>query len=153
MEKIAIFGASSFAREVADICHDLGIEDIVFVSDYDDVEEVDGIPVLKTGDVENLKSQGYQFAIGIGASEIRHKMAAQFPDLPYPNLVHPTVTFGRGQKEAIASARGNILAAGVRVSNKIKFGNFGVFNLNTVIGHDCTLGGFNRSSQRLVCIS
>ncbi len=69
-------------------------------------------------------------------------MAAQFPDLPYPNLVHPTVTFGRGQKEAIASARGNILAAGVRVSNKIKFGNFGVFNLNTVIGHDCTLGDF-----------
>ncbi len=49
MERIAIFGASSFAREVADICHDLGIEDIVFVSDYDDLEEVDGIPVLKQG--------------------------------------------------------------------------------------------------------
>lgn len=142
MKKIAIFGASSFAREVADICHDLGIKEMVFVSDYDDIEQVDGIRVLKTGDIEGLQADGYQFAIGIGASNIRQKVFNEFPNLPYPNLVHPTVTFGRNQRDALQAAKGNILAAGVRVSNQISFGDFGVFNLNSVIGHDCTLGNF-----------
>ena len=142
MKKIAIFGASSFAREVADICHDLGYEEMVFVSDYDDVEEVDDIKVLKTKDIEGLSGDGYQFTIGVGSSDIRRKIVSQFPDLDYTNLVHPTATFGRTQRDALEKSKGNIIAAGVRLTNNIEIGNFVVLNLNVVVGHDCILEDF-----------
>lgn len=139
MKKIAIFGSSSFGREVADICHELGFEDMVFIDDYTDAAEATGIRIFKNHDVGSLEAKGYEFAIGVGAPEIRQKIAAEFPDLPYPNLVHPSSTFGRGQREAIENSRGNIIAAGVRLSHNIELGNFTVLNLNAVVGHDCIL--------------
>lgn len=139
MKKIAIFGSSSFGREVADICHDLGFEDKVFIDDFTDATEVDGIRVFKTHDVKSLETEGYQFTIGVGSSEIRRKIVADFPDLPYPNIIHPAATFGRRQREAIDRSKGNIIAAGVRLTNNIEVGNFVVLNLNVVIGHDCIL--------------
>lgn len=142
MKKIAIFGASGFGQEVADICHDLGYQDMVFVDHYKEIKEFGGIRVLKTSEVNKLQVEGYQFAIGIGTSEIRRKIVAEFPDLPYPNIIHPTATFGRQQREALENSKGNIIAAGVRLTNNIQMGNFIVLNLNVVVGHDCILNNY-----------
>lgn len=142
--KIAIFGASGQGREVADICSETGYQEIIFlVKDlhektiwtnevYLDTEEI----------VSELNEKGYHFAIGIGEPEIRREIAEKYKFLTYPNIIHPSTTFGLYQKDSILLSHGNIITAGVRFTNNIQCGNFCLFNLNATVAHDCIIDDF-----------
>jgi acetyltransferase-like isoleucine patch superfamily enzyme len=56
--------------------------------------------------------------------------------------VHPAASLGVNEYEALNEKAGNIITAGVRLTNNIKVGNFGIFNLNCTIGHDCVIEDF-----------
>ncbi|NOH70313.1 sugar O-acyltransferase [Vibrio pectenicida] len=143
MSKIAIFGTSGFAREVADVCMDQGYNEIVFISGEACLEsEINNFPVVCESEVDVLSVSGYQFAMGIGDSEIREKVYNNFLGLDFPNIVHSSVVMGAGQRALLDNSSGNIVAAGCVFTNSIKFGHFGVFNLKTTVGHDCILGDF-----------
>lgn len=139
--KIAIFGASGLGREVADICDELGYNEIVFLV-KDETEKCkwpNKLYIDNINSVELLKNEGYHFAIAIGNPQIRSTVANKYPDLHYPNLIHPTVSMGIGQSDLISNSKGNIIAAGCRITNEIKFGDFVLLNLNTTVGHDSIL--------------
>ncbi|RKQ72209.1 sugar O-acyltransferase (sialic acid O-acetyltransferase NeuD family) [Litorimonas taeanensis] len=140
--KIAIFGSSGFAREVADLCHDIGYTDMVLVDGSNDADTVAGLKVLDDSHISTLASSGYDFVIAIGSPQIRRKIASQYPDLNFPNLIHPTVSFGRGQRERLEASRGNIFCAGCRLSNTIDIGDFCTFNMNVLIGHDVEIQNY-----------
>lgn len=86
---------------------------------------------------------GMQFAIGIGDPALRRQVAQRHADaLTFINLVHPSASFGRGQRALIDCQRGVTVCAGVRFMNMVRVGNFSVFSLNTTVGHDCIIDDF-----------
>lgn len=145
-KNIAIFGVSGFAREVADICYDMQYDTIVFLDEVEPSESatLNGFTILhETAEqIDALHEQGYDFAIGIGDPVVKKKIAERYSALSFPNLIHPSVTFGVNQLEAVQKSKGNIFTAGVRLTNSIEVGDFNTFNLNVTIGHDSKLLGF-----------
>lgn len=140
--KVAIFGTSGFAKEVADICDAIGYSEIIFLTNSDDVSSIDGLKVVSESQINNLKQENYHFAIGIGDGYIRKKIREQYSSLVFPNLIHPSATFGRNQLARFNDNAGNIIAAGVRFTTNISVGDFCVFNLNSTIGHDCEISSY-----------
>jgi sugar O-acyltransferase (sialic acid O-acetyltransferase NeuD family) len=143
MKKIAIFGYSGFALEVADICYSLGVEHIILLSNDDNgLTSINGLPIRSEKDVNFLHDEGYSFAIGIGDSIIRKKIFENYTNLQFPNLIHPTAIFGINQLEAFERTKGNIITAGVIFTNSIIVGDFGLYNLKVTVGHDCIIENF-----------
>jgi sugar O-acyltransferase (sialic acid O-acetyltransferase NeuD family) len=142
MTTLGIFGTGGFAREVADVGHELG-HDVVYIA-RDDAERAHWAfagDVILEADLETR--DGLVFAIGIGENAVRERIAGRYRDrLPFPTLIHPSATFGRGQRQAIEDAEGVIVCAGVRFTNTIEVGDFSIFNLNATIGHDVVIDDF-----------
>lgn len=140
--KIAIFGSSGMARAIVDICDTMGCEEVVFIDRKDGREPISGIDVVAEEKVEKLQKKGFRFSIGIGDNKIRRNIAETFSFLPFVNVVHSSATFGRGSRESLDQSSGNIIMAGARLSGNIRFGDFGLFNFNCVVGHDVRFGNY-----------
>mgnify|MGYP000981260871 FL=1 len=137
--KIAIFGTSGFSHEVADICVASGYKNIVLIKKQSDVTRSSKFMILDESNINPLLVEGYEFIIGIGDNRIRKEISERYQELTFTNVIHPTASFGLNQREYIEEKTGNIIAAGVRFTNEIKIGNFGIYNLNCTIGHDCVI--------------
>jgi len=142
-KKIAIFGCSGFALEVADICYSVGYEEIILLSNEENgLSEVNSLPVMKEESASSLNSGNFDFAIGIGDSQIRKKIFERYSDFSFPNLIHPSVEFGINQKNKFNDTIGNVITAGVIFTNSITVGDFGLYNLKATVGHDCIIENF-----------
>ena len=141
MSVIGIFGTSGFAREVADIVVAVGDRPVFVARDRAEADAwaFEGEVILE-GEVGRDPAMAY--AIGIGDNAVRERVAGRFGELSFPTLIHPSATFGTGQREAVEAGRGTIVCAGVRFTNNIRVGSFGIFNLNATIGHDCVIEDF-----------
>jgi sugar O-acyltransferase (sialic acid O-acetyltransferase NeuD family) len=139
---LGIFGSSGFAREVRDIANDVGFRSVFIVRAHADLDAcVSPEDVILERDI--AQHGDWQFAIGIGENASRQTVAQRFGDqLHFANLIHPSASFGKGQREAIEGRRGVIVCAGVRFTNNIKVGDFTIFNLNATIGHDAIVDDF-----------
>lgn len=142
MKKLGIFGTSGHAREVGDLAWDAGYEPVYVARDAEALAAwtFPGEVVLESslgGAVE------MPFVIGIGDNAGRAAVARRFAGrLRFVNLVHPTATFGRGQRERLDASVGVVVCAGVRLTNNIGIGQFVVFNRDCNVGHDCTVEDF-----------
>jgi len=139
--KLAIFGTSGFAREVRDIAVLTGYDEIVFIGKTAE-NSIQGFTVQTEEEVCALIQQNLSFIIGIGNPKNRKAVWEKYTDLHYVNLIHPFATFGYRQREEMEKMTGNIVCAGVRMTNQITTGNFGIYNLNCTVGHDCIVEDF-----------
>jgi len=139
---IGIFGTSGFARETADIAYEVGFAPIFIARDQGERDAWDfSDDIILESEVERFKDMA--FTIGIGENAIRQKVALRFTNkLRFTNLVHPSATFGKRQREHIESKSGVIVCAGVRFTNNIVVGDFSIFNLNSTVGHDVIIEEF-----------
>ena len=78
--KIAIFGDGGHASEVADICFDLGYQDIVFIVPDLVINETYSDNLLPESEVYSLAKQGFSFAVGIIDGRTRQKISSKFSD-------------------------------------------------------------------------
>ncbi len=142
--KIAIFGASGLGREVADICVEIGYTEIVFLVKDENEKCIwpNEVLVDNKENVGDLQKRGFVFAIGIGDPKIRKIVAEKHANLNYPNIIHPTATFGLNQRNDIEKSKGIVITAGCRITNNISFGDFVFVNVNVTIGHDCIIENF-----------
>jgi sugar O-acyltransferase (sialic acid O-acetyltransferase NeuD family) len=142
MKRFGIFGTSGMAREAGDIAYDLGYLPIYVARDR---AELDAWMFLDEVVLEaNLyRYKDIQFVIGIGENAVRQRVARRFAnEITFSNLIHTSATFGHEQRALIEKKQGVIVAAGVRFTNNIQLGNFGIFNQNATIAHDVELGDF-----------
>ena len=141
-KKIFIFGTSGFSRELNDVASALGYEGIYIAENKEDLEFADAShEVITESDINRFENEA--FAIGIGENTVRAKIAGRYKfRLKFPTLIHPDTSLGRGQKEVLNRTTGNIICAGVRVTNNVSFGNFCIVNLNSTIGHDVIIGDY-----------
>ena len=142
LSKIGILGASGFSREVADICFCLKCDQIIFIDLAPAKDSYFEFPLLSEKEIPRLIKEGFYFAMGIGDNRLRKKTVENNWNLIFPNIVHPASSMGFNQSKILREKKGNIIAAGVRFTNNIQMGNFGIFNLNCTIGHDCIIKNF-----------
>lgn len=142
MEKLVIFGTSGFARETRDVALELGWQCAFVAASEAERQAWEGEEeVLLEADLD--LERGCAAAIGIGDNDVRRKIATRFGTaLRFVNLLHPSATFGKGQRELVEQGKGVIVCAGVRFTNSIKVGDFSIFNLNCTVGHDVIIGDF-----------
>lgn len=142
MKRFGIFGTSGMAREAGDIACDMGYVPIFVAHDATELASWD-FPgeVVMEADIDRLK--GMPFVIGIGENAIRQRVAQRFAGkVAFSNLIHTSATFGQGQRARIEERQGVIIAAGVRFTNHIQVGDFGIFNQSATIAHDVVIGNF-----------
>ena len=142
MVKIGIFGASGMAREAGDIAQALGLEPIYIARDEveRDAWSYPGHIILES-EVDRFSELLY--VIGIGDNVARRKVAERFyKKVRFTNLIHPSATFGREQRERLDHSVGVIVAAGVRLTSSIEVGNFVILNQNVTVAHDCEVGRY-----------
>jgi sugar O-acyltransferase (sialic acid O-acetyltransferase NeuD family) len=143
MQRLGIFGTSGFARETADIAYELGYDPFYIARDVAerDAWSFDGEVILESS--LDTMAAGAIFAIGIGDNAVRQKVAQRYGGkLTFPTLIHPKASFGHGQRERVLAAPGVLVCAGVRMTNNIRLGDFGIFNLNATVGHDVDIAAF-----------
>jgi sugar O-acyltransferase (sialic acid O-acetyltransferase NeuD family) len=142
MNKFGIFGTSGFAREVGDIACELGFQPLYVARDLSELQAWDyPSEIIVEGDLDRYRD--IQFSIGIGDNAVREKVAKRYAEqLRFANLIHPSATFGQCQRFVIEARIGVIVCAGVRMTNNIQIGDFGIFNLNSTIGHDVIVDDF-----------
>lgn len=140
--KIGVFGASGFSREVVDILLFNYVDKLVYIDVVFDENMYFGLPIVSEELIPQLVKEGYSFVIGIGDNNIRKKIYQRYEQLYFPNIIHPTASLGYKQLENLKTKKGNIITAGTRFTNNIEIGDFGIYNLNCTIGHDCIIKDF-----------
>lgn len=142
MSRVGIFGTSGMAGEAGDIAWELGLEPIFVACDQAELDACTLLgEVILESDVDRNHEMGY--VIGIGDNRIRQRIALRYADrLFFTNLIHPSASFGRGQREQLEAKKGIIVCAGVRFTNNIQVGDFCIFNLNSTISHDVAIEDF-----------
>ena len=142
MSRIGIFGTSSMAREAGDIAWELGLEPVYVARDKAELDAYafSGQIILES-DIDRY--QDIRYVIGIGDNGIRQRIAQRYTGfLRFTNLIHPSASFGKGQRELLEAKQGVIVCAGVRLTTNIQVGNFCIFNLNSTISHDVMVDEF-----------
>lgn len=137
MNKLAIFGTGGFAKELLDLAVDQGYSDICFLEREVQQNTLLGFPVLAESVISSLNN--VDFAIGIADPKIRKKIHESYPNLNYPTLVHSQASLGYGVLDLIKLNKGNVVAAGARITNSCRFGHFVIVSFNSTVGHDCVL--------------
>ncbi len=142
MKRFGIFGTSGMAREAGDIAFSLGYLPLYVARDESTLKawEFASESILES---EVGLFADIPFVIGVGENAVREKIAQRYLGaLSFCPLIHPTATFGRGQRERVESARGVIVCAGVRFTSNVMVGDFAIFNQNATIAHDVDVDPF-----------
>jgi len=118
------------------------IDELVYIDLNPQGNTYFGFSIVGEDQISQLVKEGYHFAIGVGDNKSRRRIFEKYSHLSFPNIIHPTASLGFKQGEVLNDKGGNVITAGVRFTNNIKMGNFGIFNLNCTIGHDCIIEDF-----------
>jgi sugar O-acyltransferase (sialic acid O-acetyltransferase NeuD family) len=142
--RLAVFGASGFAREVASwvevaTWRDRRFRLVGFIDELDPGGELRDRPVLALGE---MSRRADVFVVAVGDPEVREQlvergMAAGLR--PAPPIVHPSARYDAGH---VTLAEGVIICQGCTLTTDITVGPHAQVNLHCTIGHDVTLGEF-----------
>ncbi|MGM9868300.1 MAG: serine acetyltransferase [Sodaliphilus sp.] len=147
--RIAIYGAGGFGREVA--CLLRKINEVKptwdFVGFYDDGMEIgsaiDYGHVL--GGMAELNAVGYPLSVVVAMGSpksIKHVVEQiHNPYIDFPNIISPDAKWL--DEQSVTMGKGNVVAMGNYFSCNVHIGNFNMLVGFSTIGHDATLGDFN----------
>lgn len=91
--------------------------------------------------IENYEEIG--LVIPFGNPYVREKIVnevSKYPNVTFPNIVHPSVIFDRDGGEM---GIGNHIGPGTIIESIYNFGNFNYISGGVHLGHDITVGNFN----------
>ena len=143
-----IVGAKGFAKELLEVCHQLGrTENLVF---FDNVSS--NIPDHLYGQFPILRSEAEvkayfndysrDFALGLGNPKLREKLTEQFIDWGghLETLISPEAkigNFNNNIEEGVCIMTGSVLTNDIHIEKGV------LINLNCTIGHDVKIGVFS----------
>ena len=142
--RLVILGAGGHARETAWTAELCGFDVVGFVvtaldrlGPYDSKARVLGDYAW----LEHNRTEYDALALGIGTPAARlrvgRELAARFPDIDWPVLVHPTAIIDRGTAKL---GPGAYVGAGVVATVDIRLDAFALANFGCTLGHDAHLG-------------
>jgi len=144
---IVIIGCGGFGREVHDVID--AINELKptwnllgYLDDRPEPVNVSLVEsrssqVLGTTDWLTTVGQEVQFVIGIGTGKTRRIIDERLSSAGFTaaTLLHPAATLGHD----VRIGPGSVICAGVRATTNISLGRHVHLNINTTVGHDCTL--------------
>lgn len=149
MRHLYIFGTGGFGREAltcfVDICQSQGIDytkmaSFVIDDEYFNKSSLMGISIIKSSDINYETGEVF---VAIGDPFVRQEIVRKQPDnAVYAKLIHPTAIVS----DWVNIGEGSIVCAGSILTTQIDIGKHAHINLNTTIGHDCSIGNFFTSS-------
>lgn len=139
MNRIAIYGAGGFGREVAWLAESCGREVAFFIDDHPSTAAINDIPVI---DLQTLAAEhrDVEVALGIGSPASRERVARRVADagFAFAQLIHPRAEHSRW----IRWGAGVTICAGNILTTNITLGDHVQINLDCTIGHDARLDDF-----------
>ena len=148
MQKISVYGAGGFGREVMLMLRQINDINPAWnvVGFYDDAkrigERVDDYTILGGIDEVNAVTEPCDLVIGIADPVVRGKIVQRItnPLISFPVVVHPSVMKGDMLRNSFG--RGSIIAAGSIFTTNVTVGDFVIVNLSCTIGHDVVLENY-----------
>lgn len=149
MNKILIYGAGGFGREIACVLNAINREKptwnlLGFLDDgISSGESNEYGRVLGGMDFLNEWKGKIAVAIAIASPDTVEKLVSRVvnPSVYFPNIIAPSVFYF--DELNVVMGQGNILTFGCRLSCHVTLGNFNLLNGQVSLGHDVTLGNFN----------
>ncbi len=150
MNETVIIGAGGLGKEVLamlgymNLQHNTGCEVVGFLDDGLEVGTlVNGVGVLgKVDDHRTLLSEDCSVFIAIADPKIKKKIHQKLESVGYnfPNLIFPnTVVY---DNTFVQMGKGIIIGAGCVLTTNIEIKDFVFININSVIGHDVSIGAY-----------
>ena len=118
--KLAVFWASGFSRETADIFLSFNTVELVYIDLNPATNIYFGFQIVSEREIPRLEDERFIFVIGLGDNKLRKKIFEKYSHLSFPNIIHPTSSLGFKQGKALREKKGNIITAGVRFTNNIQ---------------------------------
>lgn len=131
-KEVIIIGASGHGKVIADIIEKSGDKVVGFLDDDLTKKGVIG-PVC-----DCVKYKDKQFIIGIGNTQIRKRIAEEYPELSYYTAVHPTAVISGDVK----IAEGTAIMANAVINVSATVGAHSIINTSSVVEHDNVIGDF-----------
>jgi len=143
-----IIGAKGFAKELLEVCHQLGrTENLVFFDNVSpDLPELlfGQFPIIRSEDEvkAHFNTHSNDFALGLGNPKLREQMCLLFESWGgKPNsLISPKATLGNFNntiEEGVCIMTGTVLTNDIWVEKGV------LINLNCTLGHDVNVGAFS----------
>jgi len=140
--KLYIFGAGGFGREVLSFVNGLSTWDVMgFIDDQLRVgEKIKGYPVKGGIEFLNAITETVYVIIALGDAKLRQQVVRKITNkhVKFPVIIHPSVIVQ--ETKTVTIGQGTIICAGVVLTNDISIGEHVLINLNTTIGHDVRVG-------------
>jgi sugar O-acyltransferase (sialic acid O-acetyltransferase NeuD family) len=150
MQKIAIYGAGGFGREVACLINQINNVSPKWklVGFFDDSVMKDtqishfGKVLGGIDELQNVKSK-LAIVFAIGNPNIIKKIVGNITNtnINFPNLIHPDVVFADFITFKIG--KGNVIVRGCTFSCDVTIGDFNQFNSISALAHDVSVGSYN----------
>ena len=148
MNKIAIFGAGGFGREVNSLINQINQREkkFDFLGYFDDGlqkgEAIGKHTIL--GGLKELNSfpEEINVVISIADPRIKAKIVAAIDNkkVKFPTLIHPSCIVG---EDNISIGVGSIICAGTILTVDIGIGDHVILNLGCTVGHDTKIGSYS----------
>ena len=131
--KLFIFGASEFAREIAQLAQQCGHEVSGFINDDPAIQtsDIEGIPVQPWVDALARRTDE-QFVIALGSPQARTEICQRLAQygLPVATLIHPKAQID----QAVEIGAGSIIADGCIVGAATTVGRCVIISVHTTVG-------------------
>lgn len=149
MNKIAIFGAGGFGKEVKTIIdrinkHKLG--SYQFIGFFDDGlkkgDMINGFPVLGGIKEVNQFNEQLDLVISIGDPKIKLSIINGINNtkINFPTIIDPAAIIS---DDFVKIGKGCIICAGTIITCNINIGDFVILNLSCTVGHDTTIESYS----------
>lgn len=137
MSKLAIFGSSGHAKDIA-LIHKQNEQncEIVFIEPQNEAETI-----------KNLNKKGFDFIIGVGDNHVRKEIAQKHSHLRWTNVISRQACVSDNQELGV----GLFIGFGVYLSDNVKVDDHAIIHCNSVVGHDANIGKYVQLSPG-VCI-
>ena len=141
---LCIIGAGGFGREVFSgflndfIAMGISKSKIVFMDENQNIEKgkLFGCQLINLQDFDLTQ---YEIIVAIGDPNIRQKIVDKLPkETIFSTLLNSNAFIG----ESVNIECGGIITSGCILTTNIKIGKHSQINLNTTIGHDCSIGNY-----------
>ncbi|MEO6683092.1 MAG: transferase [Ginsengibacter sp.] len=148
MEKIAIFGAGGFGREVKMLIDQINMQKPIFefIGYFDDGIQkgvsINNHPVLGgLLEAQNWSDGKLNLVVAVAEPKTKKKIVDSIENehIAFPSLIHPGVLIGADE---VNIGFGCIICAGTIITVNIDIGNYVILNLSCTVGHDTKIGDY-----------
>jgi sugar O-acyltransferase (sialic acid O-acetyltransferase NeuD family) len=144
MKRIVIWGCGGFAREVAMLAEQVGLEVVAFLDERPEMKGrvIDDVRVAGTlDDIRHLRPSISIVTAGVGDPALKQRFAAATEQAGFKHchpIVHPQVYVSK--RSSIGP--GSVVCAGVVLTVNVRIGSHVIVNLCSTIGHDVQIGDY-----------